>query len=123
MAPGVLVVDNEPMDLEFIHYVLTAKGYEVRTAASAEEGLNLMRKFTPSLIISDLNLPHQSGFDFLKKIKQEIKWKDIPFVLISATSRQKSDVERAQQMGAAKFIFRPIEPQILLDEIEPYLKA
>ena len=121
--PSILVVDNNPMNLEFISYLLAAKGYAVRTAPSVEEGLGLMNESTPCLIISDLNMLHRCGFDFLKKIKESIKWENIPFVLISATSWLQSDVERARQMGAAKFIFRPIEPQALLDEIEPYLKA
>jgi len=121
MTSSVLVIDNNPMNLEFISYLLAAKGYAVRTAPSVDEGLDLMTRFTPCLIISDLNLPQRSGYDFLKKIKQRKVWRDIPFVLISATSWLQSDVERAQQLGAAKFIFRPIEPQALLDEIEPYL--
>lgn len=123
MAPYVLIVDNDPMNLEFIRYVLTNKRYAVKTAASVDEAICLMREATPCLIISDLNLPHQGGFEFLKKIKKAPKWKDIPFVLISATSNLKSDVDRGRQMGADKFIFRPIEPQAFLNEIEPYLKA
>jgi len=123
MGSYILVVDNNPMNLEFISYLLTAKGYAVKTAASVDLGLDLMRKSTPCLIISDLFLPHRGGFDFLKQIKEVTAWKDIPFVMISATSYLKSDVERAQQLGANKFIFRPIEPQRLLNEIEPYLEG
>lgn len=123
MARCILLVDDNPMDLEFVSYVLTTKGYIVRTAPSVEKGLDLMKEFTPCLIISDLNLPHRGGLEFLKKIKEAPRWKDIPFVLISATSNLKSDVDRGHQMGADKFVFRPIEPQALLDELGPYLKG
>jgi CheY-like chemotaxis protein len=123
VAHRILAVDNNPMNLEFLEYVLTSMGYEVETALSIEGGLAHMKISTPCLIISDLNLPYRDGFDFLRKVKQAEEWKDIPFVLISASSYLKADTEQAQRLGAAKFIFRPIEPQKLLDEIEPYLQA
>lgn len=122
MTPHVVVVDNNPMDLEFLCYLLTAAGCRVTAADSVEGGLAAMRESVPDLIISDLNLPHRSGFYFLKRVKEEERWKEIPFVLISATSHANADVQRALSMGAAKYILRPIEPQALLAEIEPYLK-
>ena len=123
MAPFVLAVDNNRMNLEFIRYLLTYFGYMVKTAPSVMEGLALIDKSRTCLIISDLNLPHRSGFDFLKKVKEQPDLKDIPFVIMSSTSRSLQDAERARQLGADKFIFRPMEPQALLDEIRPYLDA
>ncbi len=123
MEPYILVVDNNPMNLEFVRYLLTAKGYTVKTASSVNRGLDLLRESTPCLILSDLNLPERNGFDFLKKVKEVSEWKDIPFCLISATSYLQMDVARARKMGASKYLFRPIEPQTLMNEIEPYLEV
>lgn len=121
MKPYILVVDNNPIDLEFLSYLLTAMGYRAKTAPSVQAGLAAMRRAAPCFIISDLNLPHRTGFDFLKRVKSEVRWRDIPFVLISATSHSQSDIGRALRMGAAKYILRPIEPHALLAEIKPYL--
>jgi len=122
MASFILAVDDTPVNLEFISYLLTSRGYLVKTATSVMDGLELIDKSRPCLIISDLNLPHRSGFDFLKKVKEQPELKDIPFVMMSCTSQSQADAERARRMGAAKFIFRPMEAQTLLDEIEPYLE-
>jgi CheY-like chemotaxis protein len=121
--PYVLIVDNNPMNVEFIRYLPAARGYEVRTAPTVDLGLQMVMESAPALIISDLNLVQGSGFDFLRKIREQEEWKDIPFVLISASSYNQSDVATAKRLGAVKYIFRPIEPQAFLHEIEPYLKA
>lgn len=123
MTRYILVVDNNQMNLEFIRYLLVAKGYAVKSAPSVDQGIALMAEAAPCLILSDLNLPGRGGLYFLRKVKETEDWRQIPFVLISASSYLKSDVDRAVQLGADKYLFRPIEPQALMDEIEPFLKA
>ena len=122
VATDILAVDNNPMNLEFIEYLFKARGFVVSTASSLIEGLKLLGRDRPRLIISDLNLPQRTGFDFLKQVKQNEITGDIPFFMLSSTSWKQSDVDQARQLGAQKFIFRPIEPQELLDEIEPFLQ-
>lgn len=118
----ILAVDNNKTNLEYLSYLFTSQGYSVRTALTVSEGLEIMEEQTPALILSDLNIPLRSGFDFLKQVKRAPRWVEIPFLMLSSTSHSSFDVSRAQNLGASKFIFRPIGPQELLGEVEPFLE-
>ncbi|MBI5439781.1 MAG: response regulator [Deltaproteobacteria bacterium] len=118
----VLIIDDNPQNLQFMTYLLTALGYRTKSAASIADGLELVSDADPpQLIISDLNLPARSGFDLLKTVRARPALDNTPCVILSATSRSESDVEAALRLGAAKFIHRPLEPQELLAELGPYL--
>ena len=66
----ILVVDDEPLLREISKVVLEGIGYEVLTASNGLEGLDALSKFPPDIIISDLNMPRMSGFEFLAIVRQ-----------------------------------------------------
>ena len=66
----ILVVDDEPLIRETARMILEAEGYEVLTAADGLEGLHSLSKSLPDLIISDLNMPRMTGFEFLAVVRQ-----------------------------------------------------
>ncbi len=77
----VLVVDDDEAIRRVAEAVLAHGGYEVRTAADGFEGLALMRKALPDLIIADLKMPNMSGFEFLSVVRR--RFPDIPVIAIS----------------------------------------
>ena len=66
----ILVVDDEPSLRETAGLILESEGYEVLTAADGVEGLHVLSKSLPDLIISDLNMPRMSGFEFLAIVRE-----------------------------------------------------
>jgi CheY-like chemotaxis protein len=66
----ILVVDDDPSIRETARLILESEGFEVLTAADGVEGLQSLSKFLPDLIISDLNMPRMSGFEFLAVLRQ-----------------------------------------------------
>jgi len=118
---SVLVVDNSHLNLEFLQSLLTPFGYHVVATTNVREALQRARETAFDLIVSDLHMPVEDGFDFLREVKSDPKLKDIPFIILSATVWRDSDRTMGVEMGAAKFIARPIEPQALLDEINSVL--
>src|SRR5207244_4034026 len=84
--------------------------------------LKLARETRPDLIISDLGMTDGSGFDFIKAIKSDPDLKDIPFVFITSTFCNETARARGLALGAARFLFRPLEPQELLAEVEACLE-
>ena len=66
----ILVVDDEPSICEIAGKILESKGYEVLTAKDGVDGLNALSKSLPDLIISDLNMPRMSGFEFLAVVRE-----------------------------------------------------
>src|SRR5690349_13798620 len=118
---AILVVDNLTVNVEVLRGLLEPSGYQVVSAKGAVEGLAKLRANKPDLIISDVHMPGLSGYDFIRGVKAESGLRDIPFMFISSTSLSHNEFDLAIQLGANKFVTRPIEPPQLLHEIEDLL--
>lgn len=117
----LLVVDNSPSNLVLMRSLFEPFGYTVLTAGNVKDGLKLARKVEPDLIISDVHMPGTDGYEFIRRAKADPWLHNIPFAFISSTIWQTSEPQKALELGAVKFIQRPIEPQQLLKEIEECL--
>jgi two-component system cell cycle response regulator len=118
----VLFVDNSLANVEIIEKTLQPSGYQVVVARSAAEGLDLARAKKPDLIISDIHMPHQDGYAFRHMLEADHDLSQIPFFFLSSSIWSTREAEHARQNGANKFLSRPIEPQVLLAEIESSLQ-
>jgi two-component system, cell cycle response regulator len=114
----VLFVDNMQANIDLVRSTLEPSGYEVVAALSAKEGLDLARRTNPDLIVSDVNMPHQDGYEFMRMVQADPKLSGIPFVFLSSSVWSKREQEHALMQGARKFISRPIEPHILLEQLK-----
>ena len=117
MSPRILVLDDNPTNLDVIRATLEPNGYEVLTTTDMKEALQLVATSRPDVILSDLYLPDASGFEFLMKMKEDKVLPRIPFIVITSQSWNSADRASALALGADKFIKRPIEPAKLLREI------
>ena len=117
MSQRILVLDDNPVNLDVIRATLEPNGYEVLTTTDMKEALQFVETSRPDLILSDLYLPDASGFEFLMKIKKDFALPHIPFIVITSQSWNSADRASALALGADKFIKRPIEPGKLLREI------
>jgi two-component system cell cycle response regulator len=119
----ILVVDNSLVNLELVRSTLGPFGYKIVAAPNVQEAVTLARQNQPDLILSDLHMPGQDGFDFIRAVKADPELRAIPFVFISSTVWQDKDRVDGLALGAEKFIVRPIEPQELLREVEACLRG
>ncbi|MCD6579399.1 sigma-54-dependent Fis family transcriptional regulator [bacterium] len=113
----ILIVDDEANMRKILSMTLNKKGYEVRIADSGKTGLELLRDFSPNIIISDMKMDEMNGLEFLKKVR--INYGNIPFCFITAYGTVNSAVE-AMKLGAVDYIQKPFEMSILLDIIDSY---
>lgn len=113
----VLVVDDSQINRELIRDTLDPYGYEVWLAHSVAQALSIARESTPDLILSDLHMPGEDGFNLISKIKADARLAAVPFIFISSSVWGEQDRAMALQLGVSRFLLRPIEPQMLLDEI------
>jgi two-component system cell cycle response regulator len=118
----VLVVDNSPVDRDLLKGLLELSGYAVVLARDGDEALWLARAVRPKLIISDIEMPNVDGFAFLRSVRIDPQLQATPFILISATATEASHMITARELGANRFVMRPIEPKDLLVRIEDVLK-
>lgn len=89
--------------------------YEAVDGMAALEQLKELNKV--DLIISDWEMPEMDGLEFLKNVRKDEKFKDIPFIILSAMEDQ-SKVDEASQAGATDYIVKPMDPDILQEKIQ-----
>jgi two-component system cell cycle response regulator len=118
----ILVVDNSRVNIDLARGTLEPFGYRVVAAHTVQEGLALARRAAPDLILSDLHMPGEDGYAFIRAIKADAQLLAIPFVFISSTIWKDQDRLVGLDLGAARFIVRPIEPRRLLAEVEACLR-
>lgn len=81
------------------------EGFEIRNATNGMEVPNVLKDYTPDIILLDLIMPKKDGFETLKDIKSNPQWKDIP-VIVTSNLGQKEDIDRVKALGAADFIIK-----------------
>jgi two-component system cell cycle response regulator len=118
----LLVVDDTTMNLELALSIFEPSGYHVLTASSMREALELARQALPNLILSDVNMMEGLGYQFLAAVKADPQLRTIPFVFITSTFVEADHRAHGLALGAARFITRPIEPQLLLAQVEACLE-
>ena len=117
----ILVVDDSLFNRELSRDMLEPMGYEVWLTESADEAYAIACQSMPDLILSDLHMPGKDGFSLFRRLKENFDLSVIPFVIFSASTIGNSDREIADGFGAVRFLMRPIEPTVFLDEIEEIL--
>src|SRR3954452_22163518 len=94
----ILIVDDTPVNLKLTRILLAGEGFQVTTAPSAEEALELLRGFHPQLILADIQLPGIDGLEMTRRIKENPSTRDIAVVALTAFA-MKGDEQRALEAG------------------------
>lgn len=118
----ILVVDDLPVNLDLKRSILEPAGYTVLTANGMGQALVMARHTPPNLIVSDLGMSDGSGFDFIMTVKSDPLLKGIPIVFISSSYRDEASRSRGLAVGAVRFLIRPLDPDVLLAEVEACLR-
>ena len=85
-SPTILIVDDNPLNMKLIRVLLTAEGYQVRTAVDAKEALDTLHDCHPRLILMDIQLPGIDGITALKQLRADPKTKGIRVIAITASA-------------------------------------
>jgi CheY-like chemotaxis protein len=120
MADPILIVDDNALNLRLLGVLLEARGYTVRTAASAEEALVLLETWQPRLILVDLRLPGIDGLELTRRLRTMPATKDLPIVAVTAHAMA-ADRDAALAAGCDGFVTKPIDTRTLPDEVARYL--
>ncbi len=120
---SILVVDDSPLNRELMRSIFEPFGFTVIAAAGVSEAIELARERQPDLIVSDLHMPDQGGFDLIRALKADPELRAIKIIIHSATVMSEQDRLEALRLGALKFLMRPLEPQLVLAAIEECLEV
>lgn len=116
----ILIVDDNAVNLKLARVLLSAEGYEVRTAEDVDEALGLLSEFRPRLILMDIQLPGVDGLEATRRLKASPATRDI-IVLALTAYVMKGDSEKALAAGCDGYIPKPIDTRALPGVIASYL--
>jgi CheY-like chemotaxis protein len=119
--PKILVVDDEPFNVDFLQQELDDLGYDTVVAFDGAQALDQVRAEAPDLVLLDIMMPVMDGFAVLERLKAEPATRDIPVVIISAVSDLQSIV-RGIRHGADDYLPKPFEPVLLQARIRTGLE-
>ena len=118
MSKKVLVVDDSAAIRQSITYVLQQGGYEVREAKDGLDGLSVLEAMEQTdLIITDVNMPNLDGISFIRKVRENQKYKFTPIIVLT-TESQGSKMNEGKEAGATGWIVKPFSSEKLLGVVK-----
>ena len=120
MAYRVLIVDDSPAMRAFVHRVIELSGFDLSAcfeASNGEEALALLRSEWVDAILTDVNMPHMDGQEFLRRLAGDQMLRSIPAIVIS-TDSTRHRMESMASLGARGYITKPFLPEALRAELE-----
>ncbi|MEA3489457.1 MAG: response regulator [Candidatus Omnitrophota bacterium] len=120
MKKKILIIDDEPDILKVMTFRLENLGYEVITAATGIEALDLIQKAAPDMIFLDLHMTGMDGPEIYKRLKSNERSKQIPLILLTADITA-SNSGRMNRLTADDVLLKPFEPEELLKKVRKFL--
>lgn len=109
----ILIVEDDKFSLNAYRVKLQKVGFEIKIAMDGEEAIEILKNYTPGLILLDLILPKKDGFAVLAGLRANENWKKIP-VLIVSNLGQKEDIDRGMVLGAKDYV---VKTDLSLDDL------
>jgi two-component system phosphate regulon response regulator PhoB len=121
MAARIMVVEDEPAIQEVLKFNLGLHGHEVVVAGSAEEASRLLHGPLPDLVLLDWMLPGMSGVDLARRLRVDVRLKNIPIIMLTARAEERDKV-LGLEIGADDYITKPFSPRELMARIKAVLR-
>ena len=117
MAKKILLIEDEEILLNLLQRKLTQENYEVLIARDGQEGLEVMEKELPDLVLLDIIMPKKGGFEVMEEMGKIPKLKNIPVIIVS-NSGQPVELDRARNLGAKDWLIKTeFDPQEVIDKV------
>jgi two-component system cell cycle response regulator len=117
----VLVVDDNPQNLELLLAYLEDLDCKTVSATQGAEAVDKAKQILPDLILLDVMMPKMSGFEVCKRLKNDPRTTDIPIIMVTALS-ELGDIERAIDSGTDDFLSKPVNRLELITRVKTMLK-
>ncbi len=115
----ILVVDDSKTELYHLSEMLGKRGFTVRTAENGEQALLRLAEEKPDLILMDVVMPGQNGFQLTRTITRDARWSDVP-VIMCTSKNQETDKVWGMRQGARDYIVKPVNADVLLGKIRAF---
>lgn len=118
----ILLVDDDGHLTKMLTFLFIANGFKLEASKNGLDALDTLKKITPEAIILDIMMPVMNGFEFLKRIKENITLKGLPVIVLSALPSAHNR-ERALSLGAYDYIVKPFKSSELINKTIEAIEA
>lgn len=118
----ILIVDDRPQNLLTLEQLLESQGLNIVRAASGQEALRLMLDYDFALVLLDVQMPDMDGFETAELMRGKSRTRHIPIIFVTANHTERHHVFRGYDAGAVDYLFKPLEPQMLLSKVYVFLE-
>ena len=120
MTVRVLIIEDNPTNLELLSYIFSAYGHDVLAARDGLAGIEIAHRAAPDLIICDIQMPEVDGYEVARRLKHAPDTARIPLVAVSALAMV-GDRRNVMAAGFDGYITKPINPETIMDQLAAYL--
>jgi two-component system cell cycle response regulator DivK len=120
VSKRILVVEDQEDNMKILRDMLLAAGYEIMEAVNGEEGLAVVAKQRPDLILMDIQIPILDGYEATRRIKADPALKSIPIIAVTSHALDGGE-DKARAAGCDDFVAKPYSPRQLLAKVRQYL--
>ena len=113
----ILLVDDSKTELHYLSEILLKRGFQVRTAENGEEALKRLAEEKPDLILMDVVMPGQNGFQLTRTITRDSRFTGVP-VIMCTSKNQETDKVWGMRQGASDYVVKPVKAEELLAKIK-----
>jgi len=116
---NILLVDDSKTELHFLSDLLSKRGFTVRTAENGEEAMRRLGEEKPDLILMDVVMPGQNGFQLTRAITRDTRFTNVP-VIMCTSKNQETDKVWGMRQGARDYIVKPVDADELVNKIRAF---
>lgn len=122
MNKRIAIIEDDTVLQNALGDFLISRGYEIKRAFNGEDGINLVKKESPDLVLLDIVMPKKDGFEVIKELKEDANTKNIPIILLTNLGNI-DDVQRALDLGATTYLIKAdYKLEEIVEKIEEVLK-
>jgi twitching motility two-component system response regulator PilH len=116
---NILLVDDSKTELHYLSDLLTKRGYKVRTAENGTDAMKRLAEEKPDLILMDVVMPGQNGFQLTRAITRDPQFADVP-VIMCTSKNQETDKVWGMRQGARDYVVKPVDADELMAKIKKF---
>jgi len=120
MPSRILVIEDEPANIRTLSTLLKERGYNINIATNGRQGLEVLERIRPDLILLDIMMPEIDGFETCRRIKASTAWREIPIIFLTAKT-DTADIVRGFELGAVDYVAKPFNAHELLARVNTHL--
>ena len=118
----ILIVEDNALNVKLFCDLLAAHGHEPQAVTDSRQAMDAAHDFSPDLVITDIQLPHVTGLDLIRMLREDDQLSEVPIMAVTAYSAQ-GDEERIRAAGAQAYVSKPISLMRFAQTVDDLLQA